>query len=79
MNVVEDVGPPEEDKMIKRDILLLCSGWIGIGVIPRMVGIIETKAEFFYLILSLDVIISAAFLFALFYILKEVLNKKKGE
>lgn len=63
---------------MKKNILLFCGGWLLIAI-PRMIGIIETKPEFFYLIFSIDSIVLAIFLYTLFLTIRKKMKGTKND
>jgi len=63
---------------MKKNILLFCGGWLLIAI-PRMIGIIETKPKFFYLIFSIDSIVLAIFLYTLFLTIRKKMKGTKND
>jgi len=63
---------------MKKNILLFCGGWLLIAI-PRMIGIIETKPEFFYLVFSIDSIVLTIFLYTLFLTIRKKMKGTKND
>jgi hypothetical protein len=51
--------------------ICLCSfGWVIVGTIPRSIGVMHSKSEFFYPMLFADIIITASFCISLYLFIK---------